>query len=392
MARKKISEYKAKKLIYKALDMSYSGISINNDSDYVGKLDSSKKYVLKVDEGVKQRNKKGLVVFNIIEKNLSSEIDKLRKKGFSQFILEEFLEHDSKSEHYIAIERIREGKKIHYSTSGGINIEDNKELVKSLILKENKESNEIIDALNINEEIFDKLLNSFDDLYFSFLEINPLVVSNGELVFLDMAVEIDSTAAFFVNESWGKSDFRESRDRKKTVEELQIEKLKENSSASFSFEVLNKDGSIFLLLSGGGASLVIADEIYQQGQGKSLGNYGEYSGNPNQEETYIYTKNVLSTLLSSSSPNKVLIISGGVANFTDVRITFRGIIQALSVVSEQLRKQKVKVFVRRGGPHQDEGLDIMREFLEKEKLIGEVHGPDLILTDIVKPALDFVSK
>ena len=48
--------------------------------------------------------------------------------------------------------------------------------------------------------------------------------------------------------------------------------------------------------------------------------------------------------------------------------------------------------MRRGGPHQDEGLKIMKEFLVKEKLIGEVHGPDLILTDIVKPALDFVSK
>jgi hypothetical protein len=50
----------------------------------------------------------------------------------------------------------------------------------------------------------------------------------------------------------------------------------------------------------------------------------------------------------------------------------------------------VKVFVRRGGPHQEEGLQIMKEFLESSGLLGEIHGPELVLTDIVAPALRHV--
>ena len=142
-----------------------------------------------------------------------------------------------------------------------------------------------------------------------------------------------------------------------------------------------------MLLSGGGASIVLADEVYNQGYGKELANYGEYSGNPNAEETYLYTKAVLRLLLHSKAKKKVLIIAGGVANFTDVRITFKGLIKALEEVKESLQKKHVTVFVRRGGPYQKEGLTMMKDFLEQAGLLGIVEGPELILTDVVEKAL-----
>ncbi|MDO8269442.1 MAG: ATP citrate lyase citrate-binding domain-containing protein, partial [Candidatus Levybacteria bacterium] len=114
-------------------------------------------------------------------------------------------------------------------------------------------------------------------------------------------------------------------------------------------------------------------------------------GSPTEEETYLYVKNVLSSMLKSTASKKAVIISGGVANFTDVRITFKGIIRALGEVSDKLKQQNTKVFVRRGGPHQEEGLLLMKEFLEKNDLLGEIHGPEMVLTDIVKPALEYVS-
>src|SRR5207302_6008598 len=131
-----------------------------------------------------------------------------------------------------------------------------------------------------------------------------------------------------------------------------VQELNKKSQASFSLEVLNREGSIFLLLSGGGASVVVADEIYNAGRGNELANYGEYSGAPNREETYLYTQQLLKLLLNSSAAGKTLIIGGGVANFTDVRITFEGIIDALREVESQLRKQHVQVYVRRGGPYE----------------------------------------
>jgi len=394
MARKKISEFAAKKLLYDFLQVPYGGITVDTGDEYYESLKKKMKdetqYVLKVDQGIKQRKKKGLVTFGITKDNVKGEIEKLQGNGFTFFILEEFIEHEGFGEYYLAVERVREGKKVYYSTLGGINIEDNKDSIKTVILKVSEDTNEIALSLQIDKETLENILTAFDDYYFSFLEINPLVVKDGKYYFLDTAVEVDTTADFFVNGAWGKKDYRESS-HKKTMEERSIEELKEKSPASFSYNLLNPDGSIFLLLSGGGASLVTADEIYQAGAGKSLANYGEYSGNPNAEETYIYTKNVLKSLLLSSSSKKAIIISGGVANFTDVRVTFKGIIKALGEVSNQLQEQSVKVFVRRGGPHQEEGLSLMKKFLEENNLMGEVHGPELTLTDIVAPALRHIA-
>lgn len=74
----------------------------------------------------------------------------------------------------------------------------------------------------------------------------------------------------------------------KSIEEKNIAELNAKSQAALSYTLLNPDGSIWCLLSGGGASITIADEFYNLGYGQELGNYGEYSGNPNAEETYIY--------------------------------------------------------------------------------------------------------
>ena len=86
----------------------------------------------------------------------------------------------------------------------------------------------------------------------------------------------------------------------------------------------------------------------------------------------------------------MLIIAGGVANFTDIRITFIGLVKALAEVAQQLHKQNVKVFVRRGGPHQEEGLARMETFLKKENIYGFVGDQTTSLPEIVKMAIEEV--
>lgn len=395
MARKKISEFAAKKILYGFLEVPYNGVSINTNDKYYedlfSKMEEGKRYVLKVDQGIKQRKKRGLVSFDVNKQNIQEELTKLSEKGFSSFILEEFVEHDQNFENYLAIERVREGKRVFYSTFGGIDIEENKDKIESEIVKDYAQFEDISKTIGISAETFESILQAFDNYYFSFLEINPLVSIDGKFYFLDMAAEVDSTAEFFVNGSWSSHDYREGGRTQKTDEEMAIEKLKETTPAALSFQLLNPDGSIFVLLSGGGASLVTADEIYQQGKGRELANYGEYSGSPTEEETYLYVQQILRSLLRSKAPKKAIIISGGVANFTDVRITFKGIIRAMGEVIDELKKQNTKVFVRRGGPHQEEGLALMKEFLEKNEILGQLRGPELVLTDIVKPALEWVT-
>ncbi len=384
MARVKLSELTAKKLLHNYLEIPYFG---NSDPD---SLDTNKKYVVKVDEGIKKRMKRGLLAIDSSPDQVRKFISEMQAKGFKHFIIEEMVPHDQAEERYIAIERVREGFRVFYSQSGGIDIEESQSGQETIIHAENEtdETALIEQKLGVPQLFISQVLGVMNKYHFSFVEINPLVVmENFNIHILDLAVEVDSAGKYFVEEAWKEDDFRFGEVKEKTDEEKNIENLSVKSQASFKFVPLNPNGSIFVLLSGGGASIVIADEVANLGYGKELANYGEYSGNPNEEETYLYTKNLLSFLLKSGSNKKVLIIAGGVANFTDIRITFRGIIKAVEEVKEELKKHEVKVFVRRGGPNQEEGLKIMRDFLKREDLFGEVKGPEMILTDIVKEAV-----
>jgi ATP-citrate lyase beta-subunit len=100
--------------------------------------------------------------------------------------------------------------------------------------------------------------------------------------------------------------------------------------------------------------------------------------------------NVLKQLFASPAPKKALVVAGGVANFTDVKKTFSGVVQALRENLEPLKKHRVKVYVRRGGPNEKEGLAMLREFLEENDLFGSVHGSDVVLTDVINEALEYI--
>jgi ATP citrate (pro-S)-lyase len=95
-------------------------------------------------------------------------------------------------------------------------------------------------------------------------------------------------------------------------------------------------------------------------------------------------------LLNSSAKKKALVIAGGVANFTDVEQTFLGIIDALSEVALELRAAAVRVFVRRGGPNEAAGLARMKDFLEKESLLGAIYGSDAVITKALDDAIHFI--
>jgi succinyl-CoA synthetase beta subunit len=146
---------------------------------------------------------------------------------------------------------------------------------------------------------------------------------------------------------------------------------------------------VWTLVGGGGASVIYADTVADLGFGSELANYGEYSGNPSRDETYEYTRTILDLMTRRKDPRgKVLLIGGGIANFTDVARTFAGLVQALTDYQEQLREHNVRIYVRRGGPNYQEGLRLMRELGEKIGVPIEVYGPELHMTQIVPMALD----
>ena len=148
---------------------------------------------------------------------------------------------------------------------------------------------------------------------------------------------------------------------------------------------------MWTLVAGGGASVIYADTVVDLGYAGELANYGEYSGDPTTELTWEYTKTLLDLMTREPDPQgreKYLLIGGGIANFTDVAKTFTGIIRALEDYKERLQANKVKIYVRRGGPNYKEGLENMRRAGEKIGVPVEVYGPETHMTRIVSMALE----
>lgn len=388
MARVKISEYCAKS----SLLTGYLGLasSATTTSREIKQIFHDTNLVVKVDEGIKKRGKLGLVKVNVTSSQIPPIIKSWSALGWSNFLIEPVIEHAQDAEHYLALERVRGGWQISYSENGGIEVENSWSQVRSVIVPNSSDLSGI-STLNpvkgkINSELsaLTRFLHNtipiLDKYHISFVEMNPILIRGNKLIPLDMACEVDSTGSPLL----GVPDKTISRT------ELEVAKLDASTPASLKFKLLNERGSIWVFLSGGGASLVIADEVADQGMGKNLANYGEYSGAPTDDDVYAYAKIILSQLLKSSVSPKAIIIAGGVANFTDVASTFRGLIHALGEKKAALSKAKVKVFVRRGGPNEENGLKLMHDFLKESKLLGSVHGHETPLTAVVSEVKEYL--
>lgn len=381
MSRVKLTEYRAKSII---LGDAYDGVTVR---DGKAELPSSGQWVAKVDQGVKKRMKQGLVAINVDAAKAKAAMSEWKKKGFSQFVMEPLFPHEASEEQYLSLERIREGIRVLHARDGGIDIEEHPEAVKTYVIACEEEIAKTAAASGLPVDFLRRLVEVFNENFFAFLEINPLIIRDGKATLLDAAVLVDSAGAYFTR-GWGEEDIVEGRTSYEA--EKNVAALAATTPAQLALKVLNTDGALFFLFSGGGGSIVIADEAQLQGAGDLIGNYGEYSGGPTREETHLYAREVIGLLLDSKAKKKALVIAGGVANFTDIAKTFAGIIDALGEKAEELRKQGIKIFVRRGGPNEKAGLDLMREFLTKENLLGAIYGSDTVITKAIDDAIKFV--
>lgn len=374
MARIKLAEYAAKKLLYPESP----GVAIFVDSldKDLSELDNAMSYIIKVDQGIKKRGKQGLIRLNVTKETAKQAVNELAEKGYRRFIAEPMVTHEDSEEQYVSFERTRSGITLLHSDHGGVDVEAHPETIQRFS----------VDDAPLPDDFVTHITDCMDKHHLSFVEINPLIIRDGKPLLLDAAVLADSAGEY--QSGWSEHDIVEPTTL--TEDERGIKELNDNSPAAFTFRILNPDGAIWLLLSGGGASITIADEAMNMGHADLVGNYGEYSGGPTTEESYLYAKAVLASALKSKAPKKAIVIAGGVANFTDVAKTFKGLIRALEERKDELKQAGIKVFVRRGGPNEKEGLRAMETFLKTHDLYGSVHGSSVVLTDVIHEAVDAV--
>ncbi|KAI2804006.1 hypothetical protein BLOT_008146 [Blomia tropicalis] len=351
----------------------------------------SQPLVVKPDQLIKRRGKLGLVKVNVdlngVKEFINSHMLKDIQIGKSvgklrNFIIEPFVKHTDDEEAYVCIYSHRNGDTILFHHQGGVDIGDvdakalkldvsidqtiNESVVKQVLLPNVTPAKQDFVAKFVVD-----LYRTYIELYFTYLEINPLVVTNDSIYILDLAAKLDATAEYLCKPKWGEIDFPPPFGRDAFPEEAYIADLDSKSGAT-----------------GGGASVIYADTICELGGSSELANYGEYSGAPSEQQTYEYAKTILSLMTKERHPDgKILLIGGGIANFTNVAATFKGIVKALREFQTKLVEHGVSIFVRRAGPNFQEGLRIMRETGNTLGVPVHVFGPETHMTAIVAMAL-----
>jgi len=424
MARRKIREYDSKRLIAANLAQMSGGkakydfrcVQISPDTD-VEKLPEKNPWlgkarlVAKPDMLFGKRGKSNLLLLDaswddvkrFVKERMNKEVEVGKIKGVvTHFIVEPFIPH--KEEYYFSIIPERDCDVINFCDAGGMDIEENWDRMVHVKVPIGAEpsSAEIEKAITSlpaekrkkTAEFMGAAFRVYKDLDFTLLEFNPFTFDDdGNPYPLDARGELDDTASFKDWKKWGDIEFPRPFGRKLYPEEEYISELDEKSGSSLKLTILNPEGRIWTMVAGGGASVIYADTIVDLGMEGELANYGEYSGNPNTEETYLYAKTILDLATrKSDGRNRALIIGGGIANFTDVANTFKGIIMAIREYKDRMKKAGIRIYVRRGGPNYQAGLKMMRELGKETGIPIEAYGPETHMTKIVPIAMEYVKK
>ena len=351
------------------------------------------KLVVKAHEALGSRFKLGLVKVDLDLKGAEAAAKEMigRHVGsitVSQVIVSEMIPH--KDEYYCAVKSTREGTDILVANCGGIEVESNWDRVKRLALEVGQQPS--ADALEklakdagftgpLVKKMGDfagKMFTCFDSEDAQYLEVNPVVLreQDSELIALDAVTLLDGDAKFR-HPDWNfafAAEFGRAYSRNETDVMAVDSKIK--GSVKF-IEI--PGGDTAMLPAGGGASVYYSDAVVARG-GK-LANYAEYSGDPPD-----WAVEVLTDKVCSLPGIKNIIVGGAIANFTDVKKTFGGIINGFRKAKSEGKLKGVKIWVRRGGPREKEGLDAMRA-LKDEGFDINVFDRNTPLTDIVDKAL-----
>ncbi|MBD3791980.1 MAG: ATPase [Campylobacterales bacterium] len=444
MAQKAIREYDAKSILAKHWDQyfpnftyAYETVMVQNGSELKEAAKekawlNEKTLVAKPDMLFGKRGKNGLVLFRdqkpgdvTLEKAAAWIDEKAKEKQevyfafdgdmpvgapsvdyLTHFVVEPFTPHEQAEEYYISATCVGDEDVLYMSAEGGMEVEEGwEEKVTEVAFKITESEEEIAAKIraNVPADVAEKdkanfaefaigFFRAYRELNFAYLEINPFVMQGNKIELLDMVAKLDDTAGFMMTEAWGDVEYPTAFGmEEKSPEVLAVEEADAKTGASLKLTLLKPDARIWTMVAGGGASVVYADTIADLAGIDDLANYGEYSGGPTTGETKFYAETILDLMTRNKDAqgrDKILIIGGAIANFTDVAKTFTGIIQAFENYADKMKEVGMKIYVRRGGPNYEKGLKDIKEAADRLGLWIDVYGPETHLTDIVRMAVE----
>ena len=258
-----------------------------------------------------------------------------------KILMEENL--DIEQEYFMAItyDTVAKSPLAIFSAEGGVDIESLAEHKPGKVRKEHfsvraglpqYRAREIISETGVSGRlllgpgtILSRLADIFLDYDATLVEINPLAFTReGQLVALDCHLEIDDDAIFrHPNLSEILKDKNRYKARRRTTEfERMAAEVDQLDHRGVAGRVIEFDGSMGLIIGGGGASLTAFDAV--QAHGGQPANYCEIGGNPSVKKV----KELTRLILSKPNVEKIAVIMNVVSN-TRVDLVARGIVKGI---------------------------------------------------------------
>jgi len=369
----RLLEYESKDILKKYQIVTPSGSVVGS----VNKLDVKSPVMLKAQVPIGGRGKAGA----ILEASTTEQANKyfnqllsMRIRGYKakKILMEEKL--DIEREYFMAItyDTVAKSSLAIFSAEGGVDIESLAEREPRKVRKEHfcsrarlpqYRAREIISETGVSGKlllglgnILSKLADVFLDYDATLAEINPLALTRkGQLMALDCHLEIDDDAVFrqpHLSKVVNKENRFEAQRRVTEFEQkaAEIDQLDHRGVAG---RVIEFDGTMGLIIGGGGASLTAFDAV--QSHGGQPANYCEIGGNPSVRKVTELTRLIL------SKPNfeKIAVIMNVVSN-TRVDLVARGIVKGILEAGKN-PATTVTAF-RIPGAWEEEGFKILSKY------------------------------
>ncbi len=204
--------------------------------------------------------------------------------------------------------------------------------------------------------ILSTLADIFLDYDATIAEINPLALTrDGRYVALDCHLEIDDDGLFRHEDLAEKEEEADRIEggRSSTEFERQAARIDQLDHRGVAGRVIEFEGTLGLIIGGGGASLTAFDAVQQHG-GKPA-NYCEIGGNPSVFKVQELTKHIL----SKPGVEKIAVIMNVVSN-TRVDLVARGVVKGILEAGKE-PSETVAVF-RVPGAWEQEGFKILSKY------------------------------
>jgi succinyl-CoA synthetase beta subunit/citryl-CoA synthetase large subunit len=204
--------------------------------------------------------------------------------------------------------------------------------------------------------IFSTLADIFLNYDATIAEINPMgLTEEGNLLALDCHMELDDDALFRHKDlaEIQKDETRIQGGRTPTEFERRAAEIDEIDHRGVAGRMIEFDGTLGLIIGGGGASLTAFDAV--RAHGGRPANYCEIGGNPTVQKVKELTRHIL----SKPHIKKIAVIMNVVSN-TRVDLVARGIVKGI-IEADKVPSETVAVF-RVPGAWEDEGFKILKKY------------------------------